>query len=121
MLNKKQVLWAVSLFGVALWGNSGDGDEHFLRRLAVECIHNVYATEETVKKIPPVPASQNHELPAYISLCQEWIRHDACKTAACIIDVGIMCHALMFSNSYRFFTILFPQTTMKRTPMTITR
>eukprot|EP00545_Synedropsis_sp_CCMP1620_P006709 CAMPEP_0119007368 /NCGR_PEP_ID=MMETSP1176-20130426/2962_1 /TAXON_ID=265551 /ORGANISM="Synedropsis recta cf, Strain CCMP1620" /LENGTH=735 /DNA_ID=CAMNT_0006959497 /DNA_START=76 /DNA_END=2283 /DNA_ORIENTATION=- len=75
MFRLKQLYTAIPLFAViALFGSD---NTQFLRRLASDCVHSVYATSETVKKIPAVPESGNGGLPAYISLCQQWLRNDA--------------------------------------------
>jgi hypothetical protein len=78
MFSVKHLLIGIPLFAVAVLWNSDT--KQFLRRLATDCIHNVYATAETITKIPPIPESNNGGVPAYISLCQEWLRQDACKS-----------------------------------------
>lgn len=77
MLRPKQLYIVVPL--LALFALSGNNTKQFLRRLATDCIHNVYATPENARNIPAVPESSNDGLPAYISLCQQWLRNDACK------------------------------------------
>mmetsp|Transcript_28237 Transcript_28237/g.43304 ORF Transcript_28237/g.43304 Transcript_28237/m.43304 type:complete len:1047 (-) Transcript_28237:144-3284(-) len=51
------------------------------RRLTLQCIHNVYAhNEQMALDMPPPPDKTLDVVPAYIALCQEWIRMEADET-----------------------------------------
>jgi hypothetical protein len=41
-----------------------------IRRLAVDCVENVYATPSSVITIPEVPEPNTTHVPAYLALCQ---------------------------------------------------
>ena len=50
-----------------------------LRRLALKCVHNVYASTVKMALDMPRPPTVTHnvEVPSYIAICNEWIRRGA--------------------------------------------
>lgn len=68
MVLARQALLVVPIF-VAVTTLCGPGSR-FLRRLATDCINNVYSTPENAINIPVIPPTSTETIPAYIALCQ---------------------------------------------------
>jgi len=73
--SKSLIVLIPALAGLSLF--TSEPGSHIVRRLAADCIQNVYAGPQEVGTIPSVPLSTTENIPAYLALCQEWIRHDA--------------------------------------------
>ena len=73
--SKRLLLAVLSLVAVSLFNTKTSNN--FLRRLTESGIKTVYASPESAKNIPPFPTATAEDIPAYLALCQEWIRHDA--------------------------------------------
>ena len=49
---------------------TSEGVTRVFRRLAVDCIHNVFSTPSKILSIPAIPTSNASHVPAYLALCQ---------------------------------------------------
>jgi hypothetical protein len=50
-----------------------------LRKLAVNCVHNIYALDKQMALDMPNPphVTANLEIPSYIAICKEWVQRGA--------------------------------------------
>ena len=69
MISSKVLLLAITaLAAVSLF--TTESGTRVVRRLAVDCIQNVYTSVDNAVNIPTVPDSTTDSVPAYLALCQ---------------------------------------------------